>query len=56
MLLADGNVELAKAIGLGFHGSRFELGSRSRRYAMVVEDGVVATLAVEDAPPMMRRR
>jgi len=53
MLLSDGNAEFTKAIGLDFDGSGFKLGTRSKRYAMVVEDGVVKTLAVEEAPPMM---
>lgn len=53
MLLSDGNAEFTKAIGLEFDGSGFKLGTRSKRYAMIVEDGVVKTLAVEEAPPMM---
>ena len=53
MLLSDGNAEFTKAIGLDFDGSGFKLGIRSMRYAMIVEDGVVKTLAVEEAPPMM---
>ncbi len=53
VMLSDGNAEFTKAIGLDFDGSGFKLGTRSKRYAMVVEDGVVTTLAVEEAPPMM---
>ncbi|MFD6317437.1 peroxiredoxin [Methylorubrum thiocyanatum] len=48
--LADGNAEFAKAIGLEMDGSGFGLGPRSQRYAMVVEDGVVRILNVEDTP------
>ncbi|GLS46355.1 peroxiredoxin [Methylobacterium brachythecii] len=48
--LADGNAEFAKAIGLELDGSGFGLGSRSQRYAMLVEDGVVQVLNVEDSP------
>jgi peroxiredoxin len=48
--LADGNAEFAKAIGLDFDGSGPGLGVRSKRYAMVVEDGVVKSLLVEDVP------
>src|SRR5918992_182845 len=44
------NDDFAKAIGLAFDGSGNGLGTRSKRYAMVVEDGVVKTLNVEDAP------
>ncbi|MCB1972482.1 MAG: peroxiredoxin [Geminicoccaceae bacterium] len=52
-LLSDGNATFTKAIGLSFDGSMAALGTRSRRYAMIVEDGTVEFLAVEDAPPMM---
>jgi glutaredoxin/glutathione-dependent peroxiredoxin len=48
--LADGNGEFAKAIDLTFDGSGNGLGTRSKRYAMLVEDGVVKTLNIEEAP------
>jgi glutaredoxin/glutathione-dependent peroxiredoxin len=48
--LSDGNAEFTRAIGLDFDGSAIGLGTRSRRYAMVVDDGVVRTLLVEDVP------
>jgi peroxiredoxin len=48
--LADGNGDFAKAIDLTFDGSGNGLGVRSKRYAMVVEDGVVKTLNIEEAP------
>ena len=48
--LADGNAEFAKAIGLEMDGSGFGLGPRSQRYAMLVDDGVVRILNVEDTP------
>jgi peroxiredoxin len=47
MMLADGNGDFAKAIGLVMDGSKFGMGNRSQRYAMVVDDGVVKTLNVE---------
>ena len=47
--LADGNGDFARAIGLTMDGTGFGLGQRSRRYSMVVEDGVVKTLNVEEA-------
>jgi peroxiredoxin len=50
-MLADGNASFAKAAGLDIDLSPFGLGTRSKRYAMVVEDGVVKYLAVEDSPP-----
>jgi peroxiredoxin len=50
-MLADGNGDFAKALGLNLDLSPFGLGVRSQRYAMVVDDGVVEYLAVEDSPP-----
>ena len=49
-MLSDGNADFAKALGLSFDGSGFGLGTRSQRYAMLVDDGVVKSVAVEDAP------
>lgn len=46
-MLADGNGEFAKAIGLEMDGSKFNLGQRSQRYSMIVNDGVVEQLNVE---------
>ncbi len=46
-LLADGNGELAKAIGLDFDGSNFGMGTRSQRFAAVVDNGEVTLLNVE---------
>ena len=51
LMLADGNGDFAKAIGLDIDLSGFGLGLRSKRYAMLVDDGVVKVLNVEDAPP-----
>jgi glutaredoxin/glutathione-dependent peroxiredoxin len=48
--LSDGNADFAKALDLTFDGSGNGLGTRSKRYCMVVDDGVVKTLNVEDAP------
>ena len=48
--LADGNGEFAKALDLAMDGSAAGLGIRSKRYAMLVEDGVVIKLNIEDAP------
>jgi glutaredoxin/glutathione-dependent peroxiredoxin len=49
-LLSDGNAEFTKALGLDFDASAVGLGTRSKRYAMVVDDGVVRTLLIEDVP------
>ncbi|MDB5661941.1 MAG: alkyl hydroperoxide reductase [Sphingomonas bacterium] len=46
-MLADGNAEFAKALGLEMDGSRFGMGTRAQRYSMVVNDGVVEQLNVE---------
>ncbi|MGB3456119.1 MAG: peroxiredoxin [Litorimonas sp.] len=47
VMLADGNGEFAKALGLEMDGSGFGMGTRSQRYAMVVNDGTVEQLFVE---------
>lgn len=46
-LLADGNADFAKALGLDFDGSAIGFGTRAQRFALVAEDGVVTHLAVE---------
>jgi peroxiredoxin len=48
-MLADGNGEYAKALGLELDASKFGMGTRSKRFSMVVDDGVVKVLNVE--PP-----
>jgi len=48
--LSDGNGDFAKAIAMTFDASGHGLGTRSKRYAMVVEDGVVKKLNIEEAP------
>ena len=48
--LADGSAAFAKEIGLSVDLGERGLGTRSQRYAMVVDDGVVKTLNVEDTP------
>jgi peroxiredoxin len=47
VMLADGNGDFTKALGLEMDGSKFGMGLRSQRYSMVVKDGVVETLNVE---------
>ena len=49
-ILSDGNAEFTKAIGMDFDGSGIGLGTRSKRYAMIVNDGVVEVLHTEDSP------
>lgn len=50
LFLADGSADFAKALGLELDASAFGLGIRSKRYSMIVRDGVVAALNVEDVP------
>jgi glutaredoxin/glutathione-dependent peroxiredoxin len=50
IMLADGNGAFAAEMGLEMDGSGFGLGTRSQRYAAILEDGVVTELMVESAP------
>jgi glutaredoxin/glutathione-dependent peroxiredoxin len=50
VMLADGNAAFTEALGLTMDGSGFGLGERSQRYAAILDDGVVAWLAVEPGP------
>ena len=49
-MLADGNGELTRALGLELDASGFGMGKRSQRYAMIVKDGKVEQLMVEPGP------
>lgn len=49
LLLADGNGDFTRAIGLDFDGSKFGMGARSQRYSLIAKDGVVTSLNVEEA-------
>lgn len=49
-MLADGNGEFARALGLNVDRTKSGMGERSRRYSMIVDNGVVKTLNVEDKP------
>ena len=48
--LADGAGKFAKALGLSIDLSERNLGIRSQRYSMVVDDGIVRSLNVEESP------
>lgn len=50
-MLADGSAEFAKASGLDIDLAPYGLGTRSKRYAMIVDNGVVTWMGVEDSPP-----
>ena len=47
-MLADGNGDFTRALGLELDGSRFGMGKRSQRYSMLVDNGVVKALNVEE--------
>ena len=46
----NGSAMRVSAVGLAFDGSGFGMGTRSQRYAMIVEDGTVTAISVEDGP------
>jgi peroxiredoxin len=48
MMLADGNGDFTRAGGLEFDASKFGMGKRSQRYSMLVKDGVVKSLNIEE--------
>lgn len=48
--LADGSADFTKAIGMDLDASGFGMGIRSKRYAMLVDNGVVKVINEEDAP------
>jgi len=48
LMLADGNADFSKAVGLTEDDSEYGMGIRACRYALIAENGVVKTLAVEE--------
>jgi peroxiredoxin len=50
LMLADGNGEFTAELGLELDGRGFGLGTRSQRYAAIIDDGVVTELMVESSP------
>lgn len=47
LMLADGNGEFTSAIGMELDASGFGMGSRAKRFAMIVDDGAVSHMAIE---------
>jgi peroxiredoxin len=47
-MLADGNGDFTRATGLEMDGTKFGMGKRSQRYSMIVDNGVVKSLNVEE--------
>ena len=54
-MLADGSAEFAKAIGLDINLAAAGLGTRSKRYSMMVDNGVVKVLNIDEAPPQAEK-
>jgi glutaredoxin/glutathione-dependent peroxiredoxin len=50
LMLSDGNGDFTAAVGLELDGSGFGLGTRSQRYAAIIDDGVVTDIMVEPGP------
>jgi peroxiredoxin len=50
LMLGDGNGDFTQAVGLSTDGTESNMGIRSQRYAMIVEDGVVTHLNIETPP------
>ena len=48
VMLADGNGDFTRALGLEMDASKFGMGQRSKRYAMIVDNGAVKALEVEE--------
>ncbi len=48
-MLSDGNGDFARAVGVEADMSKFGMGKRSRRYSMLVDDGVVKQFNLEEA-------
>ncbi|MDX5332277.1 MAG: peroxiredoxin [Caulobacteraceae bacterium] len=49
VMLADGSGDFTRAVGLTMDATKFGMGERSQRYSMIVKDGVVQELNVEEA-------
>jgi peroxiredoxin len=50
LYLADGNGDFVRAAGLEADMSQYAMGSRSKRFSMIVKDGVVAAVNIETGP------
>jgi peroxiredoxin len=50
VMVADGNCQFTDAMGLTLDGTGFGMGKRSQRYAMIVDNGVISHINIEDGP------
>jgi glutaredoxin/glutathione-dependent peroxiredoxin len=48
LMLADGNGDYARALGLEMDGSKFGMGMRGKRFALIVKDGLATTVDIEE--------
>src|SRR5690242_5366854 len=48
LMLADGNGDFTRALGLEMDATKFGMGKRSQRYSMIIKDGVVKQLNIEE--------
>jgi peroxiredoxin len=48
LMVADGNAELTRALGLEMDGSAYGMGTRCKRFSMLVDDGTVKALHIEE--------
>jgi peroxiredoxin len=48
LMLSDGNADYATALGLVLDGTGFGMGMRSQRFAMIVDDGIITMLNVDE--------
>ena len=48
VMLADGNGDFARALGLTMDGTGFGMGERAQRFSVIINDGVVSTLNIEE--------
>jgi glutaredoxin/glutathione-dependent peroxiredoxin len=50
LFVSDGNADFVRKAGLDFDGTARGMGTRAKRFAMIVDDGVVTSIALEDQP------
>jgi glutaredoxin/glutathione-dependent peroxiredoxin len=48
LMLADGNGDYARALGLEMDSSKFGMGMRGKRFALIVKDGIATTVDIEE--------
>jgi len=51
-MIADGNCDLTNELGLTMDGSGFGLGNRCQRFAMIIDDGVIKSIDIEEPGAM----